>query len=114
VRSIAARLGDIREAIGDIDDLVASVDRGADGTPAMDRRTYRALRDALTQIGETIKALPADLRERHPDVDWRGLAGLRDLLVHAYFRIDAPMLWRTVVGDDLRRLSLAIDAELGT
>lgn len=48
--------------------------------------------------------MPDSTREEIPDVDWRAVAGLRDVLIHAYFRIDHDTLW-TVVRDhvpDLR------------
>ena len=38
-------------------------------------------------IGEAVKKLPPDLRDRHPDVSWREIAGLRDFIAHAYFAL---------------------------
>ena len=50
-------------------------------------------------IGEAVKKLPGDLRERHPDVAWREIAGLRDVIAHAYFALDADILWDAVERD---------------
>jgi uncharacterized protein with HEPN domain len=50
-------------------------------------------------IGEAAKKLPADLRERHPGVAWREIAGLRDLIAHAYFALDADIIWDAVERD---------------
>lgn len=50
-------------------------------------------------IGEAVKKLPDDLRERHPDVAWREIAGLRDLIAHAYFALDSHILWDAVKRD---------------
>jgi uncharacterized protein with HEPN domain len=36
-------------------------------------------------IGEALKNLPADLRRDHPEVPWRDMAGMRDIVVHQYF-----------------------------
>lgn len=43
---------------------------------------------ALEIIGEAAKQVPDDLRARYPDIDWRGMAGLRDVIIHQYDRID--------------------------
>jgi uncharacterized protein with HEPN domain len=51
-----------------------------------DRQVQQAVAWALTIIGEAIKALPLDLRERHRAVTWTKWTGLRDFLVHQYFR----------------------------
>lgn len=53
----------------------------------------------LHVIGEAVKKLPADLRERHPSVAWREIAGLRDVIVHAYFALDPEIIWDAVEHD---------------
>lgn len=47
-------------------------------------------------IGEAVKALPSDLLARQPQVPWREIARLRDLLAHHYYRVDALVIRRTV------------------
>ena len=48
----------------------------------------RAIVRSLEVIGEAVKRLPAELRERHRDIDWRAIAWTRDKLIHDYFDID--------------------------
>ena len=79
--------------------------------PETDRRTYRALKNALAEIGEAIKLLPPDLLARHPSIDWRGWAGLRDIVSHRYFNLEMSLLRPTVV-DELPALIAAVRAEL--
>lgn len=55
---------------------------------AADRKTLYAVMRALEIIGEAAKRIPDDMRARHPDIDWRGMAGLRDVIIHQYDRID--------------------------
>ena len=50
-------------------------------------------------IGEAVKKLPGDLCERYPDVAWREIAGLRDVIAHAYFALDSDILWDAVERD---------------
>jgi uncharacterized protein with HEPN domain len=50
----------------------------------------------LLVIGEAVKALPPDLLARQPQVPWREIARLRDLLAHHYYRVDALVIRRTV------------------
>jgi len=50
-------------------------------------------------IGEAVKKLPGDLRERYPDVAWREIAGLRDFIAHTYFALDFDILWDAVERD---------------
>jgi uncharacterized protein with HEPN domain len=79
--------------------------------PDTDRRTYRAQKNALSEIVEAVKLLPPEIPARHSHVDWRGWAGLRDVVAHQYFRLEAPRL-RPTVTQDLPLLMAAILFEL--
>jgi uncharacterized protein with HEPN domain len=50
----------------------------------------------LQILGEAIKKLPLDLRQRYPEVPWREVAGLRDFVAHAYFALDLEILWNAI------------------
>lgn len=47
----------------------------------------------LEIIGEAIKHIPAQIREKHPEIEWKKIAGLRDILAHEYFGIDLDVVW---------------------
>ena len=51
----------------------------------------------LEIIGEATKNLPDEFRERHSDIPWKSIAGLRDVIVHQYFGINFNRIWETVV-----------------
>jgi len=61
-----------------------------------DERTYDAVLRNLEVIGEAVKGLPEAFRALHPDVEWRKIAGMRDVLAHGYFSLDNRILWDAI------------------
>jgi len=64
-----------------------------------DEKTVFALIRALEVIGEATKQLPPELIASHPEIPWRGFAGMRDKLIHAYFGVKLNILWNTTQED---------------
>lgn len=46
----------------------------------------------LQVIGEAVKQIPDDIRNRYPDIPWKRFAGLRDKLIHDYWGTDMPIV----------------------
>jgi len=65
-------------------------------------------------IGEAVKNLPAEVKSNYPDVPWKNIAGMRDVLIHKYFGIDLELTWQVVQKDipDLKRENLKIKQDL--
>lgn len=61
-----------------------------------DEKTFDAVIRNLEVLGEAGKHVDAKTRRRYPDVDWRAICGLRDVLAHDYFGIDEDVLWDIV------------------
>ena len=59
-------------------------------------------------IGEATKRLPDSLREQHPDIPWREMAGMRDMIIHQYDEIDIDEVW-TAIEKNLPRVLALID-----
>ena len=93
----------IRDAIQHILEYTAS---GKDSFFA-DGKTQDAVVRNLEIIGEATKRVSASLKDAHPDVSWKPIAGMRDKLVHDYFGVNLQLVW-DVVERDLPSLKLKI------
>lgn len=60
------------------------------------RQIQDAVMRRLEIIGEATKNIPEDFRKEHPDIPWREIAGMRDILIHEYFGVDLELTWTTV------------------
>jgi uncharacterized protein with HEPN domain len=50
----------------------------------------------LEVIGEAVKNLSSDFRRLHPEIPWRSITALRNVLIHEYFGVDLEIVWRVV------------------
>jgi uncharacterized protein with HEPN domain len=96
------RLDDIAEALGAI--RAHAADRRSDERLRRDAILYN-----LLILGEAVKALGEETKARHPEIPWRQIGGLRDLLAHEYYRIDMGEIDR-VIKRDLAPLETAVTA----
>ncbi|MDX2217383.1 MAG: DUF86 domain-containing protein [Oculatellaceae cyanobacterium bins.114] len=67
----------------------------------------------IVVIGEAVKRLSADFRNQHPQVPWREIAGMRDILTHQYDRVEVDEIW-DVIQDDIPQLLSMIEPLLPT
>ena len=58
-----------------------------------DETLRRAFVRSLEVIGEAAKKVPEEFRVRHPQIEWRAMAGMRDRLIHGYFGVDHDLVW---------------------
>jgi uncharacterized protein with HEPN domain len=89
-RDFEVYLEDMREAIRKIDSYTAGLSREQF---AQDDKTVDAVIRNLEIVGEAAKMVPESVRLAHPEVEWRKIAGLRDILAHQYFEIDIDIIW---------------------
>ena len=72
-----------------------------------DRRTKDAVILNLLIIGEATKQIPQDIRDQHPEIQWKQIAGMRDMIAHAYFSINNKIVWN-IIENDLDFLKICI------
>lgn len=53
----------------------------------------------LEIIGEAARSISSEFREKHADVPWKKMIGMRDRLIHGYFDINLDIVWETVTED---------------
>ncbi|MCW6037579.1 DUF86 domain-containing protein [Spirulina subsalsa FACHB-351] len=61
-----------------------------------DPKTLDAVIHNLLIIGEATKQIPDSLRQQYPEIPWRQIAGLRDVIVHTYFRVNFQIAWDVI------------------
>ena len=73
-----------------------------------DQRTIDAVAWNRAIVGEAGKNIPSEVEDKAPRIEWRKIAGFRDVLVHGYFGIDTDILW-DVVENEIEPLLEAVE-----
>jgi uncharacterized protein with HEPN domain len=92
----AQRLRDIVDNIDAIEEFTAKMERD---DFAADRKTLYAVVRGLEIISEATRRLPAELRDRHPEIDWVAVTAAGNVYRHEYEGVDANLIWHTVQHD---------------
>ena len=105
-RRIEGRLRHMIEAANAIERLTAG--KTVDNYLA-DPDVAAAVERYLERLSEAARHIPWELKEKHPDIDWRGVADIGNVLRHAYDQVSDRRVWQ-VVTDDLHPLKSAVEA----
>ena len=92
-RSVKCYLQDILDAIEKIKKYTAKVDYEMFSKNEM---MIDAVLMNIAIIGESVKKIPEDVKEKYPDIPWKDIAGMRDKVIHDYFGVDVNIVWETI------------------
>lgn len=95
MRDLRSRLQDILDAIAQIEVEQRKGKAAFAGSPLIQVWMVHH----LMIIGEAVRSIDPALRQRYPSIPWRQVAGMRNILVHDYFRINEALVWETVDKD---------------
>jgi uncharacterized protein with HEPN domain len=95
-RSVALYLDDILDCISKIEEYSAG---HKEESFYADSKAQDAVLRRLEILGEAVKSIPEGFKNAHPAIPWKKIAGLRDVLVHAYFGINLKMVWIVIKTD---------------
>ena len=97
-----------------LDDILEAIDRAEQYIKGLsfdafsrDRKTIDAVARNLEIIGEAANRLPDEFKEKHSNIEWHKVVGLRHRIVHEYFGIDLAIIWQ-ILQKDLPSLQQAL------
>ncbi|MCX7789540.1 MAG: DUF86 domain-containing protein [Chloroflexaceae bacterium] len=105
---------DYRLYLEDIPEAIACIERYTSGvdfaTFSADEMRVDAVGRNLELIGEAAKNMPQAQRDLTPAIEWRKIAGLRDIIAHQYFNLNLTIVWDVVEHrlGDLRAAAIAL------
>jgi uncharacterized protein with HEPN domain len=104
---------DYRVYLDDVAEAASRIRRYVPDLAALeDQKTLDAVIRNLEIIGEAVKKVPDEVRASYPEIDWRRISGLRDILIHQYFGIDLDII-RDIVLHKVPQLEEAVRGILG-
>ena len=96
-RNVQLFIQDVFDAIEKINSYISGITN--ERKLKSDAKTYDAVIRNFTVIGEAIKNIYDEVRQNYPDVEWKEIMAMRNLLVHEYWGINEGVVWDAIKKD---------------
>jgi uncharacterized protein with HEPN domain len=104
--------------LNDILDAIRKIDKYTKHLSFNDFLENELVQDGVVRnlevVGEAVKKIPENMRKSGSQIDWKKVAGLRDILIHEYFAVDLEIIWDVVVNKvpELKKVAIILLEEL--
>ncbi|MFA6552535.1 MAG: DUF86 domain-containing protein [Candidatus Paceibacterota bacterium] len=111
-RNIKLFIQDVFDAIEKINSYVSDIKNEKE--LKKDKKTYDAVIRNFTVIGESVKNIYEEVRQNYPNVEWKEIMAMRNLLVHEYWGIDEGVVWSAIKKNlpELKQIITKIESTL--
>lgn len=105
---------DYRILISHILECIGKVEEYTKGLTKVEFFRSTQIQDAVIRrieiIGEAAKNVPEEIKKKYPNISWKQMVGMRDILIHEYFGVDLELTWKVAKEDilDLKKKILKI------
>lgn len=110
-RDIRVYLEDVLESIEKIEEYIKPI---TENDFYKNTQVQDAILRRLEIVGEAVKNVPQEVRDKYPEIPWKRIAGIRDVLIHQYFGVSLERTWKVIKEDiiDLKNKIIEVQKDL--
>jgi uncharacterized protein with HEPN domain len=94
---------DVRVYIEDVLESISAIEEYTQTLTEEEFHNNRQVQDAVLRrfeiIGEAVKNIDKNFKSKYPDIPWKSIAGMRDVLIHEYFGVNLKRVWNVIKTD---------------